>query len=341
MKTTIKHLITVLAIFMVASANCFAANQITAIVVDNLRYYLYDDNTATLTDYTGEPTDIVIPQCVEYDGTSYDVTVIGTKAFLGCTTLRHINLSNVSVIFESAFGSCRSLVKVDAPNVKIIRSKAFSQCSALKECFCPLVTDIWGSVFYGCGLQKISLPNAVYIGEEAFINCKQLVYIEIPKITEIAKNLFQGCTNLNSFDFMNVKRIQSGAFADSKLKDLYLPNAIYLGGNCFGSDDLNTIKVGSTIPQISEYTFSSTIYKSTILYVPIGTKNQYLADRNWAKFWNIEEYNLVGGVNNVTSDASAAPAAFYDLNGNKYETPQHGINIVVDADGNASKQVFK
>lgn len=342
MKTTIKHLITVLAIFLVASANCFAADFVTAVVKDNLRLFLYNDNTATVTAYSGEPVEIVIPTTVEYAGSTYNVTAIGDGVFNKCQSLQKVKL-NVQRIGKAAFGNCFALTEIDFKNVKTIGTGAFSYCRSLNEIECPDVTYLSDDAFKQTSISSIKLPNATKIGSNAFQHCQSLKDIELPKAQEIGQQALAG-TSITSAILPSVSIISYGAFQGcSELIDIEIPSISRIVNiACFSRcDKIKSIKVGYTVAPIESSTFDEQVYKTATLYVPTGMKDKYMQNENWAKFWNIEEYNIVGGVNDVKADASVAPAAYYDLNGNKFDTPQHGINIVVDADGNASKQVFK
>ena len=84
------------------------------------------------------------------------VTVIGSIAFSGCTSLESIDIPNsVTEIGEEAFEGCTSLESIVIPNS---------------------VTEIGGWAFYGCtSLESIDIPNSVTeIGEVAFYGCTSL-----------------------------------------------------------------------------------------------------------------------------------------------------------------------
>ena len=54
--------------------------------------------------YTGN---VVIPEKVEYNGTSYNVTSIGNNAFSGCSGLTSVTIpSSVTSIGDWAFSNC-------------------------------------------------------------------------------------------------------------------------------------------------------------------------------------------------------------------------------------------
>ena len=82
------------------------AETISHVTIGNLVYSLdTDTKVATVTGYysSNEPTDVVIPNTIEYGG-NYSVTTIGAWAFAYCTSLTSIDIPNsVTTIGELAF----------------------------------------------------------------------------------------------------------------------------------------------------------------------------------------------------------------------------------------------
>ena len=73
-----------------------------------------DDYTIYSFRYTGE---VIIPESVQYNGVTYNVTSIGEDAFSWCSGLRFVTIPNsVSCIGESAFSGCSGLTSVTIPN---------------------------------------------------------------------------------------------------------------------------------------------------------------------------------------------------------------------------------
>ena len=109
--------------------------------------------------------DVVIPNSVEYNGTTYSVTSIGWGAFRGCSGLTSVTIGNsVTSIGNMAFYGCTGLTSVTIPNsvtsigieafywcrnltsvtigsgVTSIDMRAFSECPALTSVRCLAVT---------------------------------------------------------------------------------------------------------------------------------------------------------------------------------------------------------
>ena len=104
-------LLTATMLMLVAMAA--GAETISHVTIGNLVYSLdTDTKVATVTDYSNEPTDVVIPNTIEYGG-DYSVTTIGERAFAYCTSLVSIDIPNsVTTIGELAFFYCKSLASI-------------------------------------------------------------------------------------------------------------------------------------------------------------------------------------------------------------------------------------
>ena len=101
-------LLTATMLLLVAMAA--GAETISDVQIGNLVYSLdTDTKVATVTGYysSNEPTDVVIPNTIEYGGENYSVTTIGELAFFDCGSLASIDIPNsVTTIGEGAFGFC-------------------------------------------------------------------------------------------------------------------------------------------------------------------------------------------------------------------------------------------
>ena len=98
------------------------------------------------------------------------------------------------------------------------------------------ITTIEESVFDGCtSLTSVMLPASVNtIGLTAFRNCSSLETISMEGVEFIAKYAFSGCDRLYSADLPSVTTIDSYAFENTGLSDLYLPaKTIWIYDNAF------------------------------------------------------------------------------------------------------------
>lgn len=103
---------------------------------------------------------------------------IGEGAFMGCTSLQSVFLSDsVASIGQAAFGGCSSLVEVELPsNLQRIEALTFMDCKSLKSIVIPeSVAFIGEAAFFGAGIAEITIPASVLkIERDAFQNCKNL-----------------------------------------------------------------------------------------------------------------------------------------------------------------------
>ena len=152
-------------------------------VVNGIYYNITGGNTVEVSfkdsgfnSYSGNVT---IPSSVDYNGTTYNVTGIGTGAFAICPALTGVTLpATVTYISDLAFYECSGLTSLTLPNALLtIGEQAFRGCT---------------------GLTSVTIPNAVTtIGEKAFYDCSGLTSVTIgTSVTFIASNAFGGCEAL-------------------------------------------------------------------------------------------------------------------------------------------------
>ncbi|MBQ5642199.1 MAG: leucine-rich repeat domain-containing protein, partial [Bacteroidaceae bacterium] len=104
--------------------------------IDGIRYNLNAEaKLATVIEKSGGKYlgEVVIPESVEHEGTSYSVTSIGNNAFHWCFDLTSVTIPNsVTSIGSSAFHNCNGLTSVTIPNsVTSIGEEAFEGCKGL------------------------------------------------------------------------------------------------------------------------------------------------------------------------------------------------------------------
>ena len=189
-------------------------------------YYNFSGTEATVTyysDYTNIDAyigNVVIPESVTYNGTTYSVTSIGNEAFRNCSRLTSITIGNsVTSIGEYAFLNCSGLTSITIGNsVTSIGDNAFV-CSGLNK---VIISDIaaWCKISFGDNplyyahhlysnedteITDLVIPNNVTsIGGSAFSKCTGLTSIEIPNsVTSIGGEAFRGCSGLTSITIPN------------------------------------------------------------------------------------------------------------------------------------------
>lgn len=178
--------------------------------------------------YTEPTGTLTIPASVTYNGQRYDVTRINNRAFLNCTGLSSVVISDsvpVTYIGTNAFQGCTGLTSVlisDAVPINLIGTSAFQGCSSLVTVTLPdVLSSIGTSAFQGCSsLTNISIPNSVTtIGANAFQGCSNLSSLSLPSaLTGIGNFAFEGCSSLSSISIPNtVSIIGDSAFVNTAL----------------------------------------------------------------------------------------------------------------------------
>lgn len=233
----------VLASFLFPFLGTIAAEKVE---IDGVFYRLKDNGSAEVT-FRGEEEDgwmyfsaeelyvgdVVIPDSVLYDGTSYRVTALGDDAFAGSKGLRSLSLpASVVSVGNGLFSLCNGLgsIRVDEGNPVFYSQEGilywkspFSICFVPKAIAGDLVlpdglTEVPSSAFQNCvNLSTVTLPEeVVYIADGAFSGCTGLQEIFMSEgVSDIGVQAFSKCANLVIVSVpSSVKRIQASAFAD-------------------------------------------------------------------------------------------------------------------------------
>ncbi len=243
-----------------------------SVCVDGIYYNLNTtDKTASVTyddnKYSGN---VVIPETIAYDGTTYSVSSIGISAFRGCVELTSVTIPNVvTSIGEYAFSGCAELTSVTIPNsVTTIERHAFSGCAGLTSMnISNSVATIPDYAFSGCtGLTSVTIPNSVTtIGISAFNGCVELTSVTIPcSVTSIGFHAFNDCVELTSVTIpCSVTSIESSAFEGCT----GLTSVAFNAENCTemgslrspvfsGCTKLATLTIGEKVTAIPDYAFN-------------------------------------------------------------------------------------
>ena len=219
---------------------------------------------------------IVIPATVDYDGITYDVTSIGSRAFIEDKYVTSVSIPNsVISIGENAFGYC-DFTSIIIPNsVTTLDKKAFNNCRKLESITMGTgITSIGEKAFQMCmALDKVIVKDLVAWCQISFNdypfdwNSGHLYSDENTEITElvipdglttIKKGPFYGCKYLTTLIIPNsVTKIDGGAFSKCEgLTEVKLPNSITcLNGfdNCTG---LSSISIPNSVTTIGVGAFS-------------------------------------------------------------------------------------
>lgn len=166
---------------------------------------LYDKDMTTLIKFPEkhEGDDFTVPDTV---------TKIDNWAFVGCTTIKTVDLNNVTEIGEDAFYYCTELTKADIPEgVTELTGSVFGYCVKLEEVTIPsTLTSIGDYAYYCClSLNELTIPdNVESIGNYAFFYCSNLTDVTVSSNTSEIGLFALGFT----FDSSNEKEVPVDGF---------------------------------------------------------------------------------------------------------------------------------
>jgi len=218
------------------------------------------------------------------------VTNIGGTAFMGCSELTEVIISdiaawcnisfanypanplncahrlylngqlvtdliipeNVTSVGDYAFYGCSGLTSVSIPSsVTSIGEDAFSGCNSLKEV--EINTNTIGTWFKGLhSIQKITLGEQVTnIGNYAFHNCSGLTSINIPSnVTSIGSFAFSGCSKITEVKISDLASWCNISFGNSTSNPLSFAHKLY-----FNEQIVNDLIIPTSVTCIGNYAF--------------------------------------------------------------------------------------
>jgi len=170
--------------------------------------------------------EVVIPETVPYNGTTYTVTGIGDNAFYDCYMTSVTIPKSITNIGYDAFANCTSLQSVNITDLATWFSIDFLNTTGNPLCYAELL------YLNGEEVKDLVVPNTVTeIGENAFYNCTSLTSVTIPNsVTSIGYYAFYGCENLAVITIPNsVTSIDYTAFLNTAWYNNQPDGVVYAG----------------------------------------------------------------------------------------------------------------
>ena len=295
-------------------------------------------------------TNVTIPE---------SVANIGSEAFNGCPNLTTVNCSirDIVSISESTFSNRANAALYVYEDVADdyrtaqywqdfdIHTVKHASWTAADGTVWQYVTggilgaDLTEAYITGCSRPEgdVTVPSQVTDGtntydvagifQYTFTNSRNLTTVTIPEgVRFIGEMAFRGCTGLTSVTMPStVAYIHSGAFQYCwDITSIDLPSGVSLIGDkaFYGCDNLTTVNSYVVSPmEIEAYTFTNR--NNATLYVPMGSKDGYLAAEYWKQFLrivemsDITEVQLTVGAAGVATFASDYPLDFSGITGIK------------------------
>lgn len=253
-------------------------------------YTLNDDNTATLTKFTGTTADV--PEEVTKGTKTYKVTAIGADAFAKTKTV----FNNKDQTYHLVYEKNDQLTSVKLPDtITDIGDHAFTNCIELSS----LTTRG----------QTTSIPNGITtINDGTFAYCEKLNDFNFPdSVTSIGVSAFTECHSLTDITLPDhLKTIKDGAFFYCKnLKSVKIPVSV------------SKVEAGAFFDPYPPFSTPSSTYKifSKVYYT--GTQAQ------WNKLINSEDGNSFDLTSN-TELTDVDPANFYCAHTVTFNENGHG-----------------
>ena len=340
---TLKHLFTVLLLL------CATVVMAHDFEVGGIYYNITDvtNNTVAVTHqgdsynaYSNEYTDdVVIPESVTYNGTTYSVASIGDKAFTYCSGLTSIVIPNsITSIGDYAFYGCSGLTSIVIPNsVASIGNWTFYGCTSLKNLH---IADGEGTLalgynntgysgmnyglFYDCPLETLylgrdlSYSSGSSYGYSPFYNKRKLTSLTIgDKVTTIGDYAFAYCSGLTSIVIPNsVTRIRNNAFSEcTSLKNLHIADGdstLSLGYNdnhegLFYDCPLETLYLGRNLSYSSgsSYGYSPFYNKWKLTSLTIGNRVTRIGNSAFEDCFGLTSIEIGNSVTSIGERAFA------------------------------------
>ena len=291
-------------------------------------YYKDEDENATIWFYTGDETDVVIPD--ELDGHPVKKLMWGVFAY--CDTIKTLSIPTGVLSFgNSAVENCPNLEKFfvaeDNPNFTapdgVLYSKDMKYMLAFPNAKTGTYTVPDGVISVGSSFNELSQISEVILPESivkltygTFAGCEKLEYVKLPdSLPDIGYNTFWRCPNLKEITIpKNIKRIYWGEFSECEnLEKIFIPESVErIDNQAFNNCNKLTIygvkgsyaetyAKENNIPFVCEFTNTSTISADNILFGKTVTVNAsadggngnytyaVLYKKNYDKKWTVKQ----------------------------------------------------
>ena len=260
----------------------FAGTSITVSAAEtygDFEYTVADDNTVTVTKYTGTNAKVTVPEKIN----SKTVTAIGSYAFCENTGITGVTLpKTLKAIKSHAFYGCSNLASINIPStVESIGEYAFYGCSKMTSFSYPVSLKSAGSyIFQNTPVKTVTVPEEVTeIPSYLFKNANMLEKVVLPDtVTKIGNYAFENCVKLTSINLPDtVETIEEGAFYNCGLTSINFPKKLKNAGSyVFKNTPIKTIKVKEGVTALPNNAFNNANkLESVVLPTTLKTIGNY------------------------------------------------------------------
>ncbi len=249
---------------------------------------------------------VIIPDTINYYGTTYQITHIDKSAFYKCSNLTSITIPNsVTSIDNDAFYGCSQLTSIILPNgITNIGNNMFNGCSNLKSITFPdNLIEIGNAAFYQCyNLMGFIIPsNVTTIGDSAFYNCSSLTSLVIPNsVTSLGYSAFSNCGNLTSITISNqIDSICTRTFHNcSKLTSITIPNNVTTIGDSafYNCSKLTAVTLPNSLISINDASFYGC---SQLISIVLPNSITNIGNRTFGECSNLTSIVLPNGITKI------------------------------------------
>ncbi len=218
--------------------------------VDDITYIITSlaPNTVTLTNTNNLDGDLVIPETINFNNTSYSITAIGANAIDG-SLLTSITTEAITAPIATAtsFGD-NSLLNLNTPdglqnNYEVAGWTGFFSINGEAQIGLSFIVDSLSYTITEATPNTVELSGGNAIGD-----------LVVPETVVF-----------NNFNF-TVTTIGTEAFRNSSLTSLVIPNNItIIGASAFRGSELASITLGSGLTTIGELAFAGNAAQTTII----------------------------------------------------------------------------
>ena len=295
--------------------------------VGNLKYTIISNYSKTVSVGCIDNTlsgDVVIPETVTYNGTTYSVTSIIASAFYDCRNIISVSIPNsVNSIGGQAFTYCNGLTAVHITDMTAWCNISFNSSNSnpltyahhlflngteVHNLVIPnTITTINSCAFCFCeSLSSITIPNSVVsIENDAFEGCNNLISVYLGNsINAIKARAFRDCSNLLSINLPNgIKTIGDESFLNcSSLVQITIPNSVEDIGFCafLNCRSINTVTVGNGVFSIGRMAFRQC---SSLTQLTLGNNVNRIKEHAFYGCSNLPSLTLPSSVSIIGSQA--------------------------------------